>query len=276
MNTKYVSFSSSKGGVGKSTLTTLIASDFYYRKGYKVAVLDCDPRQSSISHLRNYEYKVLQGSEYWLNLHFALLQKNNLQAPYIIESLDIKKYSIKDILAYAEKLSVENDLDILFFDLPGSADVPNMLNCLFAMDYIFIPFKSDQFSFNSCRNFYTIIAEEIKEKNLPISLYAFWNDVSISVNQTISVKLFESLNADAAQDGIEMLLTKIPRLKRFDYDIKIHEKQSVLFRSTYFPIPKTNIGLSHLPDFFLEVEDIVINTNAKEIENEVETDVNNF
>ncbi len=35
----FVAFSSQKGGVGKSTFTTLVASTMHYRLGYNVAVL---------------------------------------------------------------------------------------------------------------------------------------------------------------------------------------------------------------------------------------------
>lgn len=37
-----VSFATQKGGVGKSTMTTLLASVLHYRLGYDVLVMDCD------------------------------------------------------------------------------------------------------------------------------------------------------------------------------------------------------------------------------------------
>ena len=40
--TKYVAFSTQKGGAGKTTLTVLVASYLHYVKGYDVAVIDCD------------------------------------------------------------------------------------------------------------------------------------------------------------------------------------------------------------------------------------------
>lgn len=38
----FIAFSSQKGGVGKSTFTTLAASILHYRLGYNVAVFDTD------------------------------------------------------------------------------------------------------------------------------------------------------------------------------------------------------------------------------------------
>lgn len=39
--TKYVAFSTQKGGAGKTTLTVIVASYLHYVKGYNVAVIDC-------------------------------------------------------------------------------------------------------------------------------------------------------------------------------------------------------------------------------------------
>ena len=47
--TKYVAFSTQKGGAGKTTLTVLVASYLHYVKGYDVAVIDCDFPQSTAS-----------------------------------------------------------------------------------------------------------------------------------------------------------------------------------------------------------------------------------
>ena len=38
----FVAMSSQKGGVGKSTMTVLLAGYFHYVMGYNVAVVDCD------------------------------------------------------------------------------------------------------------------------------------------------------------------------------------------------------------------------------------------
>ena len=48
-----VAFSNQKGGVGKSTVTAVLASYFNYVKGLKVAVVDCDYPQFSIKALRS-------------------------------------------------------------------------------------------------------------------------------------------------------------------------------------------------------------------------------
>ena len=48
----YVAFATQKGGAGKSTLTTLVASYLHYVLGKRVLALDCDPRQHSMVEYR--------------------------------------------------------------------------------------------------------------------------------------------------------------------------------------------------------------------------------
>ena len=59
-----VAFSNQKGGVGKSTVTAVLASYFNYVRGLKVAVVDCDYPQFSLEKLRGRDLKNLEKSEY--------------------------------------------------------------------------------------------------------------------------------------------------------------------------------------------------------------------
>ena len=59
-----VAFSNQKGGVGKSTVTVVLASYFNYVRGLKVAVVDCDYPQFSLEKLRGRDLKNLEKSEY--------------------------------------------------------------------------------------------------------------------------------------------------------------------------------------------------------------------
>lgn len=55
-----VAFSNQKGGVGKSTVTIVLASYFNYVKGLNVAVVDCDYPQFSLDKLRGRDLKNLK------------------------------------------------------------------------------------------------------------------------------------------------------------------------------------------------------------------------
>ena len=53
----FVALSNQKGGVGKSTLTVLLASYFHYHKAKNVLVVDCDYPQHSMMTMREWDIK---------------------------------------------------------------------------------------------------------------------------------------------------------------------------------------------------------------------------
>lgn len=78
-NEVFVAFATQKGGIGKSTVTALVASYLHNVKGYNVAVIDCDAPQHSIHGLREREMKLIDESIYFKALacdHFRKTKKN--------------------------------------------------------------------------------------------------------------------------------------------------------------------------------------------------------
>ena len=78
----FISIANQKGGVGKSTLTTIIANLLHFEHGYTVAVVDCDSPQASTADLRDFEIKVIRNSPYFNELaakHFKKYGKNAFQ-----------------------------------------------------------------------------------------------------------------------------------------------------------------------------------------------------
>ena len=73
-----VAFSNQKGGVGKSTVTIVLASYFNYVKGLNVAVVDCDYPQFSLDKLRGRDLKNLEKSEYHQRLFCRQFENSTL------------------------------------------------------------------------------------------------------------------------------------------------------------------------------------------------------
>ena len=61
--TVFIAFSSQKGGVGKSTFTTLTASILHYRLGYNVVVFDADFPQHSLIKMKERDLKMVMENE---------------------------------------------------------------------------------------------------------------------------------------------------------------------------------------------------------------------
>ena len=72
--TKYVAFSTQKGGAGKTTLTVLVASYLHYVKGYDVAVIDCDFPQYSIHDMRKRDMDRISKDDYYKVQAFELIK----------------------------------------------------------------------------------------------------------------------------------------------------------------------------------------------------------
>lgn len=56
--TRFVAFATQKGGIGKSTITALVANYIHNVKGFNVAVIDCDEPQHNIADLRDEEMEL--------------------------------------------------------------------------------------------------------------------------------------------------------------------------------------------------------------------------
>ncbi len=114
MKTKIISFGNMKGGVGKSTLATIMAT-FLFNKGKKVLILDCDDFQKTIFKTREEELENNQN-----NNGFEIIATNSEDASDLIKNL-------------------ENSFDYIFIDLPGNLKQKGVLELYTYVDYLFIP-----------------------------------------------------------------------------------------------------------------------------------------
>ena len=104
-----IAISNQKGGVGKSTVTAVLASYFNYVRGLKVAVVDCDYPQFSLEKLRGRDLKNLEKSEYHQRLFCRQFEDGSRKAYPIVTSTPESAAEIPGKL--------EGDYDLIFFDL---------------------------------------------------------------------------------------------------------------------------------------------------------------
>lgn len=82
----FIALSNQKGGVGKSTMTVLLASYFHYVKGKNVAVIDCDYPQFSIQALRSRDMKNVERSEFLQQLLCRQYERTGKKAYPVLTS----------------------------------------------------------------------------------------------------------------------------------------------------------------------------------------------
>ena len=85
--TKFVAFSTQKGGAGKTTLTVLAASYLHYVKGFNVAVIDCDYPQHSIVEMRERDLKLALEDEHYKKVSLRTIHPGFKKKAYpVVES----------------------------------------------------------------------------------------------------------------------------------------------------------------------------------------------
>lgn len=67
-DTVLVAICNQKGGVGKSTMTIMLAGYYHYLKGLNVAVIDCDYPQYSLVRMKERDMRTVEHSDYFKQL----------------------------------------------------------------------------------------------------------------------------------------------------------------------------------------------------------------
>lgn len=247
--TLFVAFSTQKGGVGKTTFTVLVASYLYYLKRYNVAVVDCDYPQHSINAMRKRDGEQVNSDE-----NYKLLAYKQFKA------LEKKAYPVwcsspEDAIQTAEEfLKAEPmDIDVVFFDLPGTVNSEGIITSLASMDYIFTPITADRVVLESSLSF-ALSVDKLLVKNDAYNLkglHLFWNQVD-GREKTDLYGIFEKTIADLK---LPLMKTFIPDTKRYKKELS-SERLSV-FRSTLFPADRKMIKGSNLEELIAEIGYII-------------------
>ena len=162
--TKFVAFSTQKGGAGKTTLTVLAASYLHYVKGFNVAVIDCDYPQHSIVEMRERDLKLALEDEHYKRLAYEQFTRLQKKAYPVVES------NTKEALADADYLLPQGDFDYVFFDLPGTINNEDLIHSLAGMDYLVAPISADRVVMESTLNYAVVVKEHIMGREKSIRL----------------------------------------------------------------------------------------------------------
>lgn len=162
--TRFVAFATQKGGIGKSTITALVANYIHNVKGFNVAVIDCDEPQHNIADLRDEEMELIKDSVYFKAQaceHFKKLGK---------KSYSVTRSNALNALDDAEKVLEESEVepDFIFFDMPGTIKSEGVMKTLSQMDYIFVPVSADRFVIESALSFVQLFYDNLVTPGLSV------------------------------------------------------------------------------------------------------------
>lgn len=241
--TLFVAFSSQKGGVGKSTFTAIMASSLHYVLGYNVAVFDCDYPQHSLSQMRQRDLKGIMENEIFKKMAYRQFTTINKKAYPIMQCKADE--ALQEAQAFLKSSPVE--MDILFFDLPGTVNTSGLLSTLAGMHHIFSPITADRVVIESTLAFTDVLTNVLMKKGHTSieTIRLFWNQVDAREKSP----LYESYDKVISDLGLTLLETRITDSKRFRKESEATAK--TVFRSTLLPPDRRLIKACRI-DLFIE------------------------
>lgn len=156
-----ISFSSQKGGSGKTTSTMAFATYVnQYFDDIKICVVDID-LQESFYKKRAEELRFVKqlqetdapnyNSKYIKSLN-KLVRENKSLYPVYTLSFDAENVS--------EKIKqLENNFDLVLIDFPGTLDNKHITQLLLILDYVFIPIHAEEKNLRSALEYEMIISK---------------------------------------------------------------------------------------------------------------------
>lgn len=242
-----VAFSTQKGGAGKTTLTTLVASYLHYERGYDVAVIDCDYPQYSIARMRERDLNMATDDDYYKHLAYEQFTRLGKKMYPVVKSLPEKAAET------AKALQEKGKYDIIFLDLPGTVNKEGVIYALSLMDYIFSPISADRLVLESTLRFASRLNDKLitTGKSNIKGLHLVWNQVDGREKS----ELYDVYEQVIAELSLPVLKTFLPDSKRFRREIQVSHK--ALFRSTIFPVDKTLLKGSNVNVLVDEILSII-------------------
>ena len=194
---RIISVANAKGGVGKSTVTILLATVLAKQKKQKVLILDTDSQASVTNWLKS--EKMSQDSE-------------------IQPLVSVTQETPQHVRLFLDKYG--EDYDTIFIDIPRMTNSMNEtanVQLLYYCDSVLIPVLGSRLDVMSTQAFYRIIqdaAKKRKELDFPFSVFGFVNrETNLKDNQEAKQLLSEQLKIPMLDNALRALkLFKTPSL----------------------------------------------------------------
>lgn len=245
----FVAFASQKGGCGKSTLTTLVASYLSYVQGIDVLVIDCDPRQHTQKSYRDSDVMVTRENPNYRKTMEKFYEMYG-KPPYEI----VCTTPAQAIEAAQEKLSAGNSAKIVFFDITGTINDLHIVNLIASMHYLFVPITPETGDMKSSLCFANQVNEEMITTNATSikEMKLLWNKVPGRVKPQIC-ELIDNYMEELNLSSLETVLNNSSKY----FKDGVLTGQNGIFRSTILPPDKRLLKNSNLPELVNEIRKVI-------------------
>lgn len=140
---KLISVCTQKGGVGKTTLTMLLATYYHATVGKPVTVIDADFPQHSFDATRRSELASIQNDEDIQSLYVTLYPEMNR------EMYKVFRGSLEELAMLLADLKGRGEDELVFIDMPGTMNVKGFDRVASQLDYIILPMEADKMTFTA-------------------------------------------------------------------------------------------------------------------------------
>lgn len=201
-----IAFTNQKGGVGKTTSATCMASDLT-EKGYKVLVIDTDPQRNTTRLFRAQtedEYTLADVLYDKASIKKAIQHTEMgdvVAADLVLKYADTKIPSDADRLyhLYEAIEEIDNDYDYIIIDTPRGNGVllDNVLTC---SDYVIVPTELSPFAIEGLADVDMTIKEYKKRINPNLSILGLLivkskkNNLQKNLEENVLEKAAEAMN----------------------------------------------------------------------------------
>ena len=208
-----ISICNQKGGVGKSALTTLLASYLHYICKCKVLVVDCDYPQWSIYTQRTRELEILDSNDYYKLLMTRQYKVSGQKLWPVVRTTPDKAVD------EAERFKSEKEYapQITLYDLPGTVNTEGVIETFSKLDCLFLPMKADKIVMESALSFARILSRQLVE-NPAIRLkriFLFWT----MVDRREKTSLYDLYDGIIRQLGLPLMETRLPYRSKFNKEL---------------------------------------------------------
>ncbi len=246
----YVAFATQKGGVGKSTLTALVASYLHYVEGVDVMTVDCDSTQHSLNVYREHDLMVTKENPA-LKRTLYKFYSGFKKKPY-----EIVLTSPADALEVVEKAigELESPPQVVFFDITGTINDIKIVDLVANMDYIFVPVTTETGEMASSITFANnVLNRMITTGRTHIKgMHLVWN----KINSREKTRLCEVIDGYIAKLGLDSLETVLIKSNKFEKDGR-EAGNSGVFRSTLLPPDRRHLKGTNLDTLVAEIRKII-------------------
>lgn len=240
-----ITFSSMKGGVGKSTDAVLLANNLAAR-GFKVLFFDMDTNNSSTI------YYCMGIADEFPTQNVAEALTHRTTEGYIVHSripnVDIvpsslRLFDIRSIDYHALKKCLPTDkYDYIIIDTAPTYD-NLVMNALFAADYIFTPVQLDFFNLTTSRFLRSHLIDELTEQvDKWYIYYTFWQENLATFADSIQSQ-FANIFESEFENILDIQIPSTPATRKYT---QTDEKVSV--NSRMLGSKRLAIAFNHLAD----------------------------